>query len=166
MDQPFDPARFDFARPLAGPEQIRAVLPHRHEMELLSGVVHIDPAAHHVIGFLDVPAEPFWARGHFPGFPVLPGVFMCEAAAQLCCYYTQSQKIVTADQLMGLGGLEDVRFLRTVRPGERLVIEGRGEKVHRRMTKFRATGYVGTEKAFEALVVGVPLGRWEDLRGA
>ncbi len=66
----------------------------------------------------------------------------------------------------GLGGIEDTRFLRPVRPGDRLVLVGSGEKVHRRMTKFRVSGYVGTERVFETLVVGVPIGKWEELKGA
>jgi 3-hydroxyacyl-[acyl-carrier-protein] dehydratase len=88
---------------------------------------------------------------------------MCEAAAQLSCYYAVSQGFVEADVLYGLGGIEKVRFLRPVRPGDRLALVGKGVKVHRRMTRFAVTGVVGGEKAFEAEVVGVPLGKWEDI---
>ena len=55
---------------------------------------------------------------------------------------------------------------RQVRPGERLVLVGTGLKVRRRLTRFRVVGQVGTEKAFEAVITGVPLGKLEDLRGA
>jgi 3-hydroxyacyl-[acyl-carrier-protein] dehydratase len=67
---------------------------------------------------------------------------------------------------MGLGGIEEARFLRPVRPGDRLVLVGHGLRVHRRMTKFHTRGYVGGEKVFETQVVGVPIGKWEELTGA
>jgi 3-hydroxyacyl-[acyl-carrier-protein] dehydratase len=157
---------FDFDRPLAGIEQIREANPHRHEFEMLSGIVHIDPARHLIVGFKDMRDTDFWARGHMPGFPLFPGVLMCEAAAQLCGYYYLAQKIGDPGSLLGLAGIDDARFVRPVRPGERLVLVGTGLKVHRRMTRFRVLGQVGAERAFEATISGVPLGKLEDLRGA
>lgn len=157
---------FDFDHPLAGIEDIRAINPHRYEFEMLTGIVHIDPQQHLIVGYKDLRETDFWVRGHMPGFPLLPGVLMCEAAAQMCGYYFHHQKIGTPGALLGLAGLEETRFLRIVRPGERLILVGRGIKVHRRLTRFRVEGFVGTEKAFETIVTGVPLGQLEELRGA
>jgi 3-hydroxyacyl-[acyl-carrier-protein] dehydratase len=163
METGIDLKALDFARPVADQAAIRAVLPHRHEMEMLSGVVYVDPARHLIVAYKDVRADEFWVRGHMPKFPLFPGVLMCEAAAQLACYYTVSQGVVDRTSLQGLGGIETARFHRPVRPGDRLVLVGRGVKVHRRLTRFEVAGQVGTDKAFEATVIGVPLGRWEDL---
>lgn len=167
VDAPaIDLATLDLTRPIAGIEDIRAVNPHRHEFEMLTAVVHLDAAKHLIVGYKDLLPTDFWARGHMPGFPLFPGVLMCEAAAQLCGYYYTTQKVGDPDVLLGLGGLDETRFVRSVRPGERLVLVGTGVKVHRRLTRFRVFGYVGTEKAFETLVTGVPLGKMEELRGA
>lgn len=157
---------YDFDRPLFGIEQIREINPHRHEFEMLTGIVHLDPPRHHVVGFKDMSADDFWARGHMPGFPLFPGVLMCEAGAQLCGFYYTQQKIGQPGVLLGLAAIEEARFHRQVRPGERLVIVGTAVKLHRRLTRFSATGYVGNEKAFETVVAGVPLGKLEELRGA
>ncbi|HEY1187052.1 MAG TPA: 3-hydroxyacyl-ACP dehydratase FabZ family protein [Gemmata sp.] len=161
-----DPSAFDFSRLIAGIDEIRAINPHRHEFELLTGIVHIDTAAHVVVGFKDATENDFWTRGHMPGFPLLPGVLMCEAAAQLCSYYYTTQIIGKPGVLLGLAGIDEAKFVRTVRPGERLILVGVGVKVHRRLTRFHVRGFVGAERTFEALITGVPLGRLEDLRGA
>jgi 3-hydroxyacyl-[acyl-carrier-protein] dehydratase len=161
-----DLAAIDFSNVLAGIDQIRAVNPHRHEFEMLTAVVHIDPARHIIVGYKDLTENEFWVRGHMPGFPLMPGVLMCEAAAQLCGYYYISQKIGDPGVLLGLGGLEETRFVRQVRPGERLVMLGTGVKIHRRLTKFRVVGTVNGERTFETLVSGVPIGKLEELRGA
>lgn len=163
---PVDLAALDFANPAVGPDQIRAANPHRFEFEMLSGIVHVDPARHLIVGFKDMAPADFWVRGHMPGYPLFPGVLMCEAAAQLCAYYYTTQKVGDPGVLLGLGGLDEARFVRPVRPGERLVMVGTGVKVHRRMTKFRVAGTVAGERAFEVLVTGVPLGKLEELRGA
>jgi 3-hydroxyacyl-[acyl-carrier-protein] dehydratase len=162
----FDVSRIDFAMPVADQSKIREILPHRFEMEMLTGIAMIDPGRRLVVGWKDVGRDEFWVRGHMPDFPLMPGVLMCEASAQLCCIYNILNKVNDADTLLGLGGLEDTRFLRPVRPGDRLVIVGHGLRVHRRMTRFHALGYVNGEKVFETTVIGVPLGRWEDLKGA
>jgi 3-hydroxyacyl-[acyl-carrier-protein] dehydratase len=158
-----DLSSLDFSQPVADNTAIRAVNPHRYEMEMLDGVVLIDTTRHLIVGYKDVRLDEFWVRGHMPTYPLLPGVLMCEAAAQLSCYYAVSQKFVDGNALQGLGGIDKARFHRPVRPGERLVLVGNGIKVHRRMTRFAVTGLVDGEKAFEAEVVGVPLGKWEDI---
>jgi 3-hydroxyacyl-[acyl-carrier-protein] dehydratase len=151
-----DPRSLDLTRRVADIDAIRAANPHRFEMEMLTAITHVDPAKHFVVGFKDLGDAEFWARGHMPGFPLLPGVLMCEAAAQLCGYYSTSQGI-SQGKLMGLGGIEWAKFKRMVRPGDRLVLVGHGLKVDRRLMRFHVRGYVGADLAFETVVVGVPL---------
>jgi 3-hydroxyacyl-[acyl-carrier-protein] dehydratase len=151
-----DPLALDLTKRAADLDAIRAVNPHRHEMEMLTAITEIDPTKHYVVGFKDLGESEFWVRGHMPGFPLLPGVLMCEAAAQLCGYYGTTQGI-TAGRLMGLGGVEFAKFKRMVRPGDRLVLVGYGLKIDRRLMRFHVRGYVGAEPAFETVVIGVPL---------
>jgi 3-hydroxyacyl-[acyl-carrier-protein] dehydratase len=161
-----DLTTLNYDRPLFGIEDIRFVNPQRYEMEMLSGIVYLDPTRHVIIGFKDMRADEFWTRGHMPGYPLFPGVLMCEAGAQLCGFYYTHQKVGVPGGLLGLAVIDEARFVRPVRPGDRLVLVGVGVKVHRRLTRFRVVGYVGTEKAFETVVGGTPLGKLEDLRGA
>ena len=161
-----DFSTLDFSKPIADLNAIRAVNPQRHEFEMLTGIVYLDPEKHLIVGFKDLSPDEFWARGHMPGFPLFPGVLMCEAAAQLCGYYYTTQQIGNPGVLLGLGGLDEARFIRSVRPGDRLILVGAGVKIHRRLTRFKVTGYVEGQKAFETLVTGVPLGKLEELRGA
>jgi 3-hydroxyacyl-[acyl-carrier-protein] dehydratase len=165
-EQPaIDPGAFDFANPLIGLEGIREVNPQRYEFEMLTGIVHIDTAAHVIVGFKDLARDEFWIRGHVPGHAMLPGVLMCEAAAQLCSYYI-ARYVTEPNVMIGLAGIDEARFHRPVRPGERLVMVGNGIKVHRRLSKFRVLGTVEGEKAFEATMTGVNLGPLEALRRA
>jgi 3-hydroxyacyl-[acyl-carrier-protein] dehydratase len=161
-----DLASLDFSKPVAGIDEIRKNNPQRHEFEMLSAIVHIDPVKHLIVGYKDVTPNDFWVRGHMPGFPLMPGVLMCEAAAQLCGFYYTHQKIGDPGELLGLAGIDETRFVRQVRPGERLVMVGTGVKINRRLTKFRVVGTVNADKVFEALVSGVPIGKLEELRGA
>ena len=151
-----DPLSFDLSKVVADIDAIRKVNPHRHDFEMLTAVVHVDTSKHLVVGYKDVKETDFWVSGHMPGFPLMPGVLMLEAAAQLSGYYTVAEGFVK-DSLMGLGGIDGARFKRMVRPGDRLVIIGRGLKLDRRLTRFFLQGYVGSEFVFEATVTGVPL---------
>jgi 3-hydroxyacyl-[acyl-carrier-protein] dehydratase len=151
-----DPATLDLTPRIADLEGIRKFNKQRFEMEMLTAVCELDAARHYIVGYKDVGEDEFWARGHMPGFPLLPGVLMCEAAAQLCSFYVGKTGVIK-DNLMGLGGLDGGKFKRMVRPGERLVLVGHGLKVDRRFTRFHTRGYVGSEFAFEVVVVGVPL---------
>ena len=151
-----DPSGLDFSRVLAGPDDIRRVNPQRFEMEQLSAIVHIDREQHLVVGYKDVRADEFWVRGHMPGYPLLPGVLMCEAAAQLVSFYIIHIGFRTGD-FIGFGGMEEVRFRGLVRPGDRLVLMGKGLRVHRRQARFHCQGFVGPTMVFHGEIIGVQL---------
>ncbi|QEL20390.1 3-hydroxyacyl-ACP dehydratase FabZ family protein [Limnoglobus roseus] len=165
-----DLAALDFTRPLVDRDGVLALNPHRGAMVLLDGIVSIDGERKVIVGYKDVTADEFWASGHFPNFPVMPGVLMCEAAAQLTSFYMYQQKIVAADRLVGLGGIEETRFREPVRPGDRLILVGLGRRTAPRLTRFEVKGYVsraGTfESVFETTIMGVTLGTLKDLIGA
>jgi 3-hydroxyacyl-[acyl-carrier-protein] dehydratase len=154
----FDPGRLDLTSIKADQEAIRRVNPQRYEMEQLTAIVHVDPEQHLIAGYKDVRPDEFWVRGHMPDYPLLPGVLMCEAAAQLCSYYTATQGLMKGDYI-GFGGLENVRFRGTVHPGDRLVLVGKAVRLHRRQTVFNVQGFVGTAMVFHGDIIGVPLVR-------
>src|SRR5947209_175103 len=119
-----NPSRLDLAHVVADKEAIRRVNPQRFEMEQLDAIVLLDPVQHLVAGYKDVRPDEFWVRGHMPGYPLMPGVLMCEAAAQLCAYYITTHGLMYGDYI-GFGGLENVRFRGVVRPGDRLLLVGK-----------------------------------------
>jgi 3-hydroxyacyl-[acyl-carrier-protein] dehydratase len=157
----FELGNIDFDRVVVDLEGIRRVNPQRFEMEQLTAIVHIDSKHHMIVGYKDVREDEFWVRGHMPGYPLMPGVLMCEAAAQLCSYYTVTQGLLQGD-FIGFAGMEDVRFRGVVRPGDRLVLVGKGVRLHRRQTIFDVQGFVGSPMVFHANVIGVPLSRQEE----
>jgi 3-hydroxyacyl-[acyl-carrier-protein] dehydratase len=121
-------SEFDVDRVIADVETIRRYNRHRFEMEQLTAICHEDPESHVCVGYKDVGPDEFWVRGHFPGVPIMPGVIICEAAAQLASYYSQRYDL-TRGKTLGFGGLEGVRFRDVVHPGDRLVIVARLLKV-------------------------------------
>lgn len=153
-----DVGALDLTRILADQEAIRRINPQRYEMEQLTAIVHVDPTQHLVVGYKDVRHGEFWVRGHMPDFPLLPGVLMCEAAAQLCSYYIATQGLMAGD-FIGFGGMENVRFRSMVRAGDRLVLVGKAQKMNRRQTIFAIQGFVGSIMVFHADIIGVPLSR-------
>src|SRR5262245_7385491 len=82
-----DPMSLDLSRVVADREAIRRVNPQRFELEQLTAIVLMDREQEIIAGYKDVGADEFWVRGHLPDYPLLPGVLICEAAAQLCSYY-------------------------------------------------------------------------------
>lgn len=149
-----DPCQIDVSRVLADREELRKANPHRFEMEQLDAVVLLDPANQVIVGYRDVKQDEFWVRGHMPDFPLFPGVLMCEAAAQLVSYFAVKVGHVTGD-FMAFGGLENVRFRGVVRPGDRLLLVGKGLRIHRRQTIFNVQGFVNGTMVFHGDIIGV-----------
>lgn len=156
-----DPASIDWNRVIVDLDGIRKVNPQRFELEQLTAIVLIDTEKHIIAGYKDVHKDEFWVRGHLPNYPLLPGVLMCEAAAQLCSYYITTHGHARGD-FIGFGGLEKVRFRGQVRPGDRLLLIGKGIKLHHRKTVFNVQGLVGSKLVFDGDIIGVPLMRDEE----
>ena len=151
-----DPATIDTSKILFDLEGIRLSNPQLFEMEQLTAIVYLDLDEHLIIGFKDVTSEEFWVRGHMPDYPLMPGVMICEAAAQLCSFYCCTLNILEGS-FLGFGGMEDVRFRGQVKPGDRLVILAKASRVHRRQTVFDTQGFVGSNMVFHGKIIGVPL---------
>ncbi len=139
----------------AGPEEIRKYNPQRCEMEQLEGVIHYDPEQGIAVGFKELRQDEFWVKGHLPGRPLLPGVLMCEAAAQLCSYYFK--RATGTDQFLGFGGLDRVKFRGQVVPGDRLILLVRNTELSRRRATFDVQGMVNGKVVFEGVVIGMPM---------
>ena len=151
------PSAYDLSRVIADIHEIRRWNKQRFEMEQLTAIVHEDQARGLCVGYKDVGRDEFWVRGHFPEMPVMPGVVMCEAAAQLSSYYTQKHNLLDA-QVVGFGGMEDVRFREPVMPGERLVIAVERVRVRpRAMIVCRFQGLVRDNIVVDGIIKGVPL---------
>ena len=152
-----DPATLDFSRPLADIETIRKYNPQRHEMEQLTAIVYEDSVRNICVGYKDVGTGEFWVRGHMPGMPLMPGVVMLEAAAQLCSYFVQKYDLL-GSPMVGFGGLEEVRFRDPIIPGDRLILMCELLKARRgRMLVSRFQGIVRDNVAFEGILKGIPI---------
>jgi len=162
-DPHLDLATIDFSRTIADIHAIRELIPQRPPFEMLTAVVHLDNPNHLIVAYKDIANDEFWVPGHMPGYPLLPGVLMLEAAAQMSTYYVRATKVVGPELVIGLGGIDGARFRRAVRPGNRLVLVGKGLKVKPRLTLFNVQGYVNGELAFDAEVMGVSLGKSTEL---
>ena len=99
--------------------------------------------------------DEFWAHGHMPGMPLMPGVIMCEAAAQLSSYYTLKNKLM--EGVIGFGGMDEVRFRGVVRPGDRFVIMCRLLKARRVIITCEFQCFVDQDLVCEGIIKGVPL---------
>jgi 3-hydroxyacyl-[acyl-carrier-protein] dehydratase len=151
-----DIGSIDASKLLADKEAIRQVNPQRFEMEHLDGVISYDAANKIFIGYKDVRSDEFWVRGHMPGYPLLPGVIICEAAAQLCSFFVVSQKLMEC-AFIGFGGMENVRFRAPVKPGDRLLLVAQLQRVRPRQGVFSVQGFVGKTMVFHGDIIGVAM---------
>ncbi|MGO8748270.1 MAG: 3-hydroxyacyl-ACP dehydratase FabZ family protein [Thermoguttaceae bacterium] len=151
-----DPSEYDLNSPIAGIEEIRRYNHQRYEMEHLTAIVFEDPVRNICVGYKDLGPDEFWIRGHMPGMPLMPGVIMCEAAAQLTSYFTCKHTMMAA-RVVGFGGLKDVRFRGIVKPGERFVVQARLLKIRSQMLTCEFQCLVRDEIVCDGNIIGIPL---------
>ena len=151
-----DSSQFDYGNVVVDKDAIGKINPHRHELALLDGILLL--SHDFAVGFKDIQEDAFWVRGHFPDKPIMPGVLVCECAAQLSCYFAMDNKMVDNGGYVGLGGLEGVRFRGPVVPGDRLVVMLRRGKV-RKNAMFTAEfqGWVNDTLVVDGLIKGIVL---------
>ena len=132
-----------------GRTEIEAILPHREPFLLLDEVTELDPSAR-VVARLAVRDE--HCRGHFPGNPIMPGVLMVEALAQAGAVAVLAEES-NRGKLALFAGIDDVRFKRLVRPGDRLTLECELEIVRGPIGRGRARATVDGELAVRGTLI-------------
>ena len=120
-EQILDPSEYDLNNIVSDINVIRQYNLQRFEMEQLTAIVYEDVENRICVGYKDLTEDEFWVRGHMPKMPLMPGVVMLEAAAQISAYFAAKFDYLGA-KTIGFGGLEDVRFRGPVVPGDRLIL--------------------------------------------
>jgi len=105
-------------------ERALAALPHGPEFRFLDCLLSLDPGIRGTGAYTLRGDEPF-LRGHFPGAPLLPGVLLLEAAAQLAGVVAQSDPQSTPLRELKLTAIRSAKILGSARPGETVVLEAR-----------------------------------------
>jgi 3-hydroxyacyl-[acyl-carrier-protein] dehydratase len=128
--------------------EIRRLLPHRAPFLFVDEIVEADReriVARHVFS-----EGEFFFRGHFPQYPVVPGVILVETMAQSGGAGLRKLGLLGEGGLFFLASVDKVKFRRQVRPGEEVRSEIENLRVSPRMIKQAGKAYVGEELAAEA----------------
>ncbi len=148
-------SRESFDRRLTGvPEldirSVQRILPHRFPMLLIDRVIEVD-GDRKAVGIKNVTInEPFF-QGHYPRQPIMPGVLIIEAMAQLGGIL-MSQKLEHTGKVAVLLSLDKVKFRRPVIPGDQLLIESQAVRVKARTGQTQCRATVGGELVAEATI--------------
>ena len=100
--------------------EILAAIPHRPPMLLVDEIM--ERSEQRIVCKKTFRAEEFFFQGHYPGFAIVPGVILCEAAMQAGAVLLSSQ-VIQGERVPVAGRLNDVKFKKMVRPGESILIE-------------------------------------------
>ncbi|TCO78816.1 3-hydroxyacyl-ACP dehydratase FabZ [Marinisporobacter balticus] len=130
--------------------EIQKIIPHRYPFLLVDKIIEMEPGKK-AVGIKNVTInEPFF-QGHFPGKPIMPGVLLIEALAQVGAVAVLSMEEYKG-KLAVLTGIENVKFRRQVVPGDTLKLEVEMVTLRRGMGKGEAVAYVGDEVACKATI--------------
>lgn len=152
-----DLAALDLSRTVVTKQEILQVLPQRYEFEQLDSICYMDVREQIIVGRRRVRHDEWWIRGHVPGRPLFPGVMMIEASGQLCAILYPRCIPEIADRFIAFAGVEEARFRGAIRPGDDILLVGKGVVANRRLSKCAVQGNVDGKIVFECTVIGMPL---------
>jgi UDP-3-O-[3-hydroxymyristoyl] N-acetylglucosamine deacetylase/3-hydroxyacyl-[acyl-carrier-protein] dehydratase len=129
---------------------IQRLMPHRYPMLLVDRVVEIE-GDRKAIGVKNVTINEPYFTGHYPGTPIMPGVLIVEAMAQLGGLL-MSQKLEHTGKIAVLLSLDRVKLRRPVVPGDQLIMEAEAVRAKPRTGTVKCRAFVGSKLAAEALI--------------
>lgn len=124
---------------------IRKIIPHRYPFLLVDRVIELTPGQR-AVGIKNVTANEEFFQGHFPEFPVMPGVLIVEAIAQVGAIAMLSQPEF-AGKLALFAGIDKIRFKRQVKPGDQIRLEVELGQIRRNIGTGAGTATVDGEIA-------------------
>lgn len=131
--------------------EIRDILPHRYPMLLVDRILEMEEDR--IVGMKNVTAnEPFF-MGHFPEYPVMPGVLIVEAMAQVGGVLVLKTVPDRKSKLVLFASIEEARFRRPVLPGDTLIIECKTLKRKETVVKMQGTAKVNGQVVAEGIVM-------------
>ena len=159
MPQPLvDLSKLNLTEEVMTQAEIRRLIPHDHEFRLIDGVCFLDPEENVIVAYKDWGANPWWARGHIPGRPLMPGVLMIEGCAQAASILMKTTTEGWGpDRFVGMGGVDDARFRGVVTPPCRIHFVSKTAVQTRRLARYPAQAFVNGKLVFEMELIGVPL---------
>ena len=149
----FDLSQIDLTSVLFDKQAIYKVNLQAFEMQQLDGIIWYDKEKFLILGYKDVTKDEFWVRGHIPSRPLMPGVIMIEAAAQVSSFFVK--KIYDLGGFIGFAGIESAKFRGIVEPPCRLYLLGHITKFRRRKYTCSLQGFVDGTMVFETVVSGL-----------
>ena len=146
-----EPAAAAPAKPVLDIVEIMGILPHRYPFLLIDRVVELTPRER-IVALKNVTVnEPFF-QGHFPNFPIMPGVLIVEAMAQAGGTLLLSEIADRDHKLMLFTGIERGKFRKPVVPGDQLRIEVEVLAWRSTAVKMQGKAFVGEKLACEAVI--------------
>jgi 3-hydroxyacyl-[acyl-carrier-protein] dehydratase len=132
-------------------QNILQILPHRYPMLLVDKIVEIGTDS--IVGIKNVTANEPQFTGHFPGFPVMPGVMIIEAMAQVGGILVGTIAPHTRGKIMFLASVEEAKFRKPVVPGDQLRIEMKIDRLKTTVAKMKGIATVDGQVVAEATVM-------------
>jgi 3-hydroxyacyl-[acyl-carrier-protein] dehydratase len=139
-------------------EAIQRIIPHRYPFLLVDRILELEPGQR-AVGIKSVSVNEAFFQGHFPGFPVMPGVLIVEAIAQVGAVAILSAPD-QAGKLALFAGIDKIRFKRQVRPGDTLRLEVELGQLRRGIGSGQGTatvdGHIACKGEFMFAIVDTP----------